>query len=238
MRAALAATLVSLLPMQGEKVVPVHEEPRHRLVFDSPNTRILDVQIVPGDTTLYHTHSHPILYVTISTSKTSSQPFNAPGAPDAPDAPSAPSGSPPIAPSSPAGRLSSVTSYFERPQTHRVTNLGPSLFRLIGVTNASLGNEATDPSPGFEGTPELTNRWFRGYRLALGETVIAQHRHPNPVAIIAVSGGAVLQMDGSPKPHALAHPGAFAFVEAGVAHTLRATAPDSQVQEIEIRRPR
>ena len=29
-------------------VVPVHQEPRHRLVFDSPGTRMLDVQIPPG----------------------------------------------------------------------------------------------------------------------------------------------------------------------------------------------
>ncbi len=70
--AALAAT-PSLAQQQDEKVVPVHEEPRHRLVFDSPVARVLDIQIPPGDTTLFHTHSNPILYVNMSSSQTRSQ---------------------------------------------------------------------------------------------------------------------------------------------------------------------
>ena len=90
-------TPAEMLPaQQAERVVPVHQEPRHHLVFDSPGTRILDVQIPPGDTTLFHTHSDPILYVTMSTSRTRSQnigeDWSAPaaGAPPAPGAPSAP----------------------------------------------------------------------------------------------------------------------------------------------------
>ena len=69
----VACFLVLRVPVsvaQDEKVVPVHEEPRHRLVFEAPATRILDVQIPAGDTTLFHTHSDPILYVSMSQSQT------------------------------------------------------------------------------------------------------------------------------------------------------------------------
>ena len=132
----------------------------------------------------------------------------------------------------------SVTSYFEQPLTHRVTNHGPSLFRLIGITNESLGDQSDGASAGFDGTPELTNRWFRGYRLALTTTTpTGRHRHPNPVAIVAVAGSATVDAEGA-ATRALAQPGAFGYVAANVAHTLRATSPDAQVQEIEIRHPR
>ena len=78
--AVFACFLLMRVPVgvaQSEKVVPVHEEPRHHLVFEAPVTRILDVQIPAGDTTLFHTHSDPILYVSMSQSQTRSQTLGA-----------------------------------------------------------------------------------------------------------------------------------------------------------------
>ena len=63
---AVTATAAAMTACQDEKVVPVHQEPRHHLVFDSDAIRVLDIQIPPGDTTLFHTHSNPILYVNMS----------------------------------------------------------------------------------------------------------------------------------------------------------------------------
>ena len=48
-----------------EKWVPVFEEPRHHLVVDTPTLRILDIQIPPGDTTLFHMHNSAMIYVPI-----------------------------------------------------------------------------------------------------------------------------------------------------------------------------
>src|SRR5688500_2674766 len=70
---ATSVVLTSARATQNEKIVPVHQEPRHQLVFERPGTKILNVQIPPGDTTLFHTHSHPILYVNMSGSQTRSQ---------------------------------------------------------------------------------------------------------------------------------------------------------------------
>ena len=224
---------------QDERVVPVHEEPRHRLVFDSPGTRVLDVQIPPGDTTLFHTHSDPILYVTMSTSRTRSQNLGgdwsaAPGAPVPPAAPGAPS-----APSSPPGRMMSTTSYAERPLTHRVNNIGTTLFRLIGITNSSPGDDdATDASAGFDIEPEIANRWFRGYRRLLTREPSPEHRHANPVVLVLVSGSAVVDIGSPLDTRALTQLGAFAFVERDTPHVLRADGPDTAVVEVEIRRPR
>lgn len=264
--AAIAAfSFSTLIAHQDDKVVPVHQEPRHRLVFDSPGTRILDVQIPPGDTTLFHTHSDAILYVTMSTSQTRSQNLGAewsggatpPPAPSTsartppfvpaaaagsdsalPGADSTPAvgGSPRVVPSSPAGRMMSTTSYNVTPQTHRVNNIGSSLFRLIGITNSSPGDESTTPSADFTIKPEVDNRWFRGYRWMLGPEPSSQHRHVNAVAVVLVSGKATADVAGTSK--ALDSAGSFVFIEPGTAHQLRGAGADAQVVEVEIRRVR
>jgi hypothetical protein len=223
---------------QDDKVVPVHQEPRHHLVFDSPGTRVLDVQIPPGDTTLFHTHSDPILYVTMSTSQTRSQSLGAEWSGTAAATAAAPAATTPprVAPSSPPGRLMSTTSYADKPQTHRVNNIGSSLFRLIGITNASPGDPGATPSADFSAKPELDNRWFRGYRWSLTTEPMDQHRHANPVAIVVVNGAAIALVADAKTP--LQKPGDFVFIEANQPHRLIGAGPDAQVVEIEIRRSR
>lgn len=43
--------------------VQVSKEPRHKNVFENRYLRILDVRINPGDTTLFHIHSTPSLFL-------------------------------------------------------------------------------------------------------------------------------------------------------------------------------
>jgi quercetin dioxygenase-like cupin family protein len=230
--AASALLVVSVVAQQDEKVVPVHEEPRHRLVLDRPETRILDIQIPPGDTTLFHTHSDPILYVNMASSQTRSQTHGRewsggeaakqPATAAAPSAPFRP------------GRMNSVTSYSKQPLTHRVNNVGQSLFRLIGIINRSAGDASTALSADFATKPEVDNPWFRGYRWELTATE-ATHRHANPVAIVLVAGRARVS---AAAVTALDAPGAFAFIAGDDDHRLASTSGAAEVVEIEIRRPR
>lgn len=58
-------------PAFGEKtspseVVPVDQEPRHRVVLEDPYVRVFDVRIPAGDTTLYHSHERDSIYIDIS----------------------------------------------------------------------------------------------------------------------------------------------------------------------------
>ena len=81
MNLAVLVMLVALLAyasdhsgaQDAERVIPVFEEPRHRLVFQAEATRILHLQVYPGDTSLFHTHAEPILYVAFKTAETSTQ---------------------------------------------------------------------------------------------------------------------------------------------------------------------
>src|SRR5262245_18581016 len=66
------ATVVASLP-KGEQVVPVYHEPHHRQLFANGTTRILEGQVPPGDTSWYHIHTEPVLYLTLSASQQRTQ---------------------------------------------------------------------------------------------------------------------------------------------------------------------
>jgi hypothetical protein len=199
-------------PAAAQKPVPVFEEPRHHLIVDTPTLRILDIQIPPGDTTLFHMHNSAMIYVPISSSRTRNQNLG--------EEWPAPSAAPPAAPA-PAvatrpGRISGGANYVEKPTTHRVNNIGTTLFRLIGVANMTPG-EATSPAAASPAKPEMENRWYRVERLVIAPgtsapvpsyagTVVVVMQTPGTAAIDGAGWhplngpGDLARIDGS-KPH-------------------------------------
>ena len=222
----LACGMLTAVAQQDEKIVPVHQEPRHHLVFDSPTAKILDVQVPPGDTTLYHTHSDPILYVAMANSQTRSQTLGREWSGGDASRPATPS----------TFRVGRMTfSPYPQPVTHRVNNIGEGMFRLIGIINASGGDESTAASADFPAEPEINNRWFRGYRWKLGTVKPTEHRHANPVAIVHVAGRAVTEGSSTTM---MDKPGTFAWIEATTPHRIEGRGADAEVVEVEIRHPR
>ena len=53
--------------------VHVRDEPRHHNVFENEFIRILDVHLGPGDTTLYHLHNTPSVFVVFTNTNLGSQ---------------------------------------------------------------------------------------------------------------------------------------------------------------------
>lgn len=145
------------------RVVNILQEPRHRLMHQDGDIRVLDVQINPGDMTLQHTHDAAIMYTFISSG-------------------TGPSG----------GRLSSNTDYVTENFTHQVSNEGPGLFRIIALTNYGppMAELTTDRPTGLTGEPEIENLWFRAYRVTLqpGESTAMQMHH-NPSMVVQVGEG-------------------------------------------------
>jgi quercetin dioxygenase-like cupin family protein len=220
----------------GEQLVHVFDEPRHRTVFKEGSIQVLDIQIPPGDTTLYHTHTTAILYVTIGRSQTRSQTlgqeWSGGGTP-----PAATAG--PAAPPRPSERrlMSSPAEYVKAPLTHRVNNVGTSLFRLIGVSNASAGGAGVaDETEGISGDREIANDYFRGYRISLAAgAAIASHAHKTPVVIVQATDG---QMTVEGAKGTLNGAGSLAYVARGQAHSIRnAGSGDLIVVEVEVRQP-
>jgi len=55
--------------------IHVRDEPRHHNVFENEFARILDVYLGPGDTTLYHLHNTPSVFIRFTNTNVGSQLF-------------------------------------------------------------------------------------------------------------------------------------------------------------------
>ncbi len=53
--------------------VPVSKEPRHHNVFENAFVRVLDVHVPPGDTTQFHKHETPSVFIVLTPVKTGSE---------------------------------------------------------------------------------------------------------------------------------------------------------------------
>jgi quercetin dioxygenase-like cupin family protein len=230
-------------PAGQERVVPVDEEPRHRQIFKSGTTRILELIVLPGDTSLFHTHEDPIAYINLSGStlrtqelgKEWSQGGGRGGARAGGAAPA-----PAVAPAAPvpAVRVTSTTSYAQTPATHRIANTGSGIVHALVVVNQTKGTDATTPKDaGFEGTPELTNSWFRAYRFSLPPGQSGTHTHKVPAFLVKTSEGTAVTQGA--RLRALNDVGDWAFFDAGVAHEMRNTSTATvEFVEVEVRQPR
>jgi quercetin dioxygenase-like cupin family protein len=240
--AAMVAAGISVAAQDTDRIVPVYEEPRHRQVFKSGTTRILELIVLPGDTSLFHTHEDPIAYINLSTSALRTQELGKDwsqgggrgaraggAAAAAPAAPAAPV---------PAVRVTSTTSYAQTPATHRIANTGTGIVHALVVVNQTKGTDATTPKDaGFEGTPELTNSWFRAYRFALPPGQSGTHTHKAPAFLVQASDGTAVTQGA--RLRALNQVGDWAFFDAGVAHEMRNTSTATvEFVEVEVRQPR
>jgi quercetin dioxygenase-like cupin family protein len=233
-------------PPKGEQIVPVYHEPHHRMLFANGTTKILEGQVPPGDTSWYHVHAEPILYITLSASQQRTQVLGQEwsgggGGRGAAPAGAGRGGTPAGTAGPPPGiRATSTTTYYEQPVTHRITNAGDRLFRFMVVTNASPGDEsaASAADTGFTATPELTNRWFRAYRIKLapGQSTDA-HRHSTESVIVQVSDGQAKAV--GPMTWELGEQGRWAWFDSGTVHEIRNLgAVPFEALEVEVRGPR
>ena len=222
---------VGLVSAQDPPPVPLAGEPRHHVVFESATTRIHDIQIPPGDTTLFHTHDTAILYVPIARSTNRSQVLGAEWSGGAAAAPAAA----PVASDRPQ-RVNSVTTYVEKPFTHRVNNIGTTLFRLIGIANRTAGaGGAADDISGLSTTPELENNWYRAHRLTIkaGEATAA-HKHATRVVVVMQTAGTAVSE--SPGWSPINGPGDFTWHTGPGDHVVRNRgANEIELVEVEVR---
>ena len=105
------------------------------------------------------------------------------------------------------------------------------------VINETAGDDTISvQDAGFEGEPELTNPWFRAYRLTLAAgQKTAAHTHKAPVAIIQATAGTGVGEGG--MRWELNEPGQWAFFDAGHQHEIRNTGGEPlELIEVEVRR--
>jgi len=194
-----------------QPVIPVYEEPMHRLVLARLPVRVLDVQVPPGATSLYHLHNDPIFYVAIDISEIDAQVLGEEWKRTKVSAWS-------------PGSVAHDVSYVEQPLIHRIRNSGSDDFRLIAVTNNGppVPPAGPDGDAALPGELETGVEWFRQSRVTLSSaTGGVWIRSPFPVVVVQVSPGRAELLDGSGVSQALTGPGSFAITEPDHAWELR-----------------
>jgi quercetin dioxygenase-like cupin family protein len=168
-RLAAIVILVAAMVSAQETAVPVENEPHHKTVFKNDYVQAFRVNLEPGATSLMHTHSLDDGAVRLSTATVAA------------DSPGQPIGPPePVIPGMVSARDNAV-----KPHTHRVHNIGLTLFDVVDVQVLSrpAGAESAAISP-----PAAENAKMRLYRyeLAPGATT-GPHTHARPYLLVAAT---------------------------------------------------
>ena len=199
--------LMAAFAVQGPRIhaqdaVPVYREPRHRLVLDSVRFRIMDVLIKPGDTTLFHIHDTPIMYVDLSRSPVAIQVLGGDWI----------TATPATAP--PRVRIDST--YAVNSLTHRVTNTGTTQFRLLAIISSTrMSTAPIVAQTELPGTVEIRSTWFWQSRFQISPQSGTEWRTSGvPVLIVQpLEGQLDVEVEG--KGHQqLERPGTWSLVPA------------------------
>jgi hypothetical protein len=171
-----------------EQAVDAKDEPHHRPKFVNEVVRVLDVEVLPGEATQYHTHSLDYPYLMLSTTLLKN---DIPGKPQAD-----------------LNIQLGLIGYYRASQgayTHRFTNVDTSAFRAIGIellSDKPLGVGAEPLAENAKVKKMLDNERVRGYRLTLapGEFV-GPLVLPGRSVRIAQTAGVIEQSVGGSVPN-------------------------------------
>jgi len=198
---ALALVLSTLVAAQ-QSPVPAEEEPHHHLLLKNDSVMVLRVKLLPGESTLFHTHLHDRVAVDLSDTTITLQKLGEPA--------SAPEATKP-------GDVAALAS--NGPYTHLVHNAGGAVFEVLDVELLRRPTNASGPAAG---KVEAENPSARVYKwtLAPGATS-AMHAHERPYLIISATP-LVLKMT-DPEGRSSTHEvkaGDFHWIDAKVTHAL------------------
>jgi hypothetical protein len=192
-----------------EQAVEAKDEPHHRPRFVNDVVRVLDVEVLPGEATQYHTHSLDYPYVMLSTTLLKN---DIPGKPQ-----------------TDLNITAGLVGYYRASQgayTHRFTNADSKPFRAIGIellTSSPLGIGAAPLAESAVVKKVLDNERVRGYRLTLapGE-IIGPLTLPGRSVRVAQSTGVIAQsMNGGEAIRLAMDLAQFEWREAAADYTLK-----------------
>lgn len=163
--------LFSLQAMLCFAQVPVSQEPRHHNVFENEFVRVLDVHMKPGDTSLFHKHETPSVFIMIHNVRTGSEVIMQEG---------------------PATALSkdptiSFEGFYVKPRIHRVWNRDTSEFHVMDVEILNRNNKkvSTLADPTFQVL--FDEKPVTAYRLTVTTQTTTSLKRENPLLIVGLS---------------------------------------------------
>lgn len=189
--------------------VLVHEEPRHKPVFQNESIRILNVYLPPADTTLYHLHHTPSLFIFFTSTNTAGQV----------------QGGQVSSGISNAGSLLFEDLSPPHTRLHQVWNIDTDTFHVMDV-------ELLMKDTGFAQAPlslpgvaaEISTPWVRAYTfsLAKGATIMLGNRQ-QPIMLVAFSHAAIQATQGCKRNTRQLQAGSFMELKKQQSLTLKNT---------------
>ena len=152
--ALLAFVLVSPLPAQ-DTLPEMWDEPSHQLLFQRGRTRIVEVVIPPGVTTLFHNHRFATIYVLVADALVSQQIHG--GDWEEPVAREYRQG----------GAVMQRLDYVGDNLYHRVRNTDRQKYHLVSIVNDAQPSAEVAADFGSASGGAVDNPWFLVHRLAL-----------------------------------------------------------------------
>ena len=150
--------------------VPVSKEPMHHNVFENSYVRILDVQLAPGDTTQFHKHETPSVFIVLQPVKTGSEVIIEESQA------TALSGDPSI----------SFEGFYKTPRIHRVWNEDTILFHVMDIEILSKHVSQPPPLHQKELSPVLEDKPVRVYRLKLDQETDFVINNERPFLVVGL----------------------------------------------------
>lgn len=198
---------------------PMDKEPHHHVLFKNEFVEVIRASLLPGESTLFHTHFHDMAGFDLVTSTTTEQLLGKPEGPPA---------------TSHAGELS-ADPCIDCPMTHRVHNVGSGLMDGFYV---ELLQRPALPSAYIAAPVAAENSSARVYNwlLAPGATSV-MHSHERPYVIVAATP-LRLKMS-APDGKSLTEnvkAGDFHWVDSKMTHSLtNEGSVEGQIVEIELK---
>ena len=148
-----ALFISGVIAFAQDQVVDAKDEPHHRPKLVNDVVRVIDVEVLPSDATLYHKHSLDYPYVMLSTSRLKN---DVPGKAQ-----------------TDLNIVAGLIGYYRASQgayTHRFTNVDNHTFRAIGIellNSQAAGSGAAPLGQVYGLTKVLDNERVRAYRITL-----------------------------------------------------------------------
>ena len=175
--------------------VPVSQEPYHPIAFENNKLRILNVKLPAGDTTQYHLHSTPSLFIFFTTTKTGSQLIN----------------KEPGTGTSAAGNILFENLDTPNTRTHRVWNMDTAVFHVMDI-------ELLSPGTGFNIKPlslpnvvlTIDTPWMRAYSIALQKSDrVSIRKSQSAFVLVALNNGMIVLEENRKKKRTSVKEGQF-----------------------------
>ncbi len=194
--------LLAAMSSRQDAAVPVEEEPDHRTVLKNDYVQAFRVTLEPGRSLLMHTHTRDDAAVRLSTATIA---VDTPGQPVGP-------------PETRQVGSVSARNNAANPLTHRVQNVGTTVFDVVDVQ--ILSRPAGPAAPAIT-TPAAENATMRVYRYELGPgSSTAAHAHARPYLLVAATDVGLQVTSGEASTQHAYKAGDMHWIESAGTHVL------------------